>query len=237
MNVDRRSGSALAKPLSFLGVVASVLVMRTSVPLTQSGSVDADGDGIPDSIETAGIDYTLANGTKQHLDLKALGASPSHKDVLVWIDWMGQADAPIRHDHKPLDSALQIVKNAFAASLAPTSNPDGRRGINLIVVVSPSAVPHQAQMGNNRPPYSDSIWSALDAVKSRYFPKELAPYFHYCLFAHDIALGKGNEGTSGLARCAAFPGTISLCRWEAGRAASGAKMNRVGRSCTSWGTT
>ena len=71
---------------------------------------DADGDGVVD------------------VDLPALGADPSHKDIFVELDWeIGRA---------PLRESIEVVKEAFA--MAPidaggTPNPDGQPGINLWV--------------------------------------------------------------------------------------------------------
>jgi hypothetical protein len=176
-------------------VCAAILMLVAGRTAFSQGAADTDGDGIPDSVETGGIDYMLADGSRQHLDLKALGASPNHKDILVWVDWMGQSNLPVPHNHRPLGPAIQVVKDSFANSIAPQLNPDGKKGINLIVVISPGAVPHQDLVGSGDEP---SIWAALDVIKTAHFPKELAPYFHYCLFAHDINLQP--SGTSGISR-------------------------------------
>ncbi|HSW57756.1 MAG TPA: Ig-like domain-containing protein [Dehalococcoidales bacterium] len=88
---------------------------------------DRDGDAIPDPWEQEGLD--INNDGKIDLDLPAMGASPTRKDLFVEIDWMQDAD----HNHKPLKMAMEDVKKAFAQ--APVNNPDGSKGINLHIIV------------------------------------------------------------------------------------------------------
>ncbi len=91
---------------------------------------DRDGDALPDPWEQEGLD--INNDGTIDLDLPKMGADPNHKDIFVEIDWMQSGS----HNHKPLDIALQDVKNAFA--LAPVNNPDGNTGINLHIMVDES---------------------------------------------------------------------------------------------------
>jgi hypothetical protein len=121
----------MARSLRKLGPMLVLLSYMVGVLFAQT---DSDGDGIPDDVEKNGLDITLANGKKQHSDLAGMGASPTHKDIFVWVDWMAAPD----HTHRPLDAALAIVQNAMRD--APISSPDGRRGIALHVVVSPIPV-------------------------------------------------------------------------------------------------
>ncbi len=99
---------------------------------TSNSALDSDGDGLPDAWETNGIDVN-GDGVVD-LDLKALGADPSHKDLFVELDYMKASD----HDHKPSQAALDAVSAAFAN--APIPNPDGSTGIHLHLMVD-EAVP------------------------------------------------------------------------------------------------
>ncbi len=85
---------------------------------------DRDGDGLFDHWETYGIDFN--NDGIVDLDLPAMGANPSHKDLFLELDWMDGVE--------PRQQNIQAVKEAFA--LAPidaggTLNPDGLPGINF----------------------------------------------------------------------------------------------------------
>lgn len=184
-----------------------VLLMCTVGPLF--AQTDSDGDGIPDDVEKNGLDITLANGKKQHLDLAGLGASPTHKDIFVWVDWMSAPD----HTHKPLDAALTIVQNALEN--APVSNPDNRTGIALHVVVSP--IPVIIVQGNSKVTHVDQLgavsgndydWTAFNKIKMANFPKELQSnhYFHYCLFAHSL----GNTTVSGFSKVGGYDFVVTL---------------------------
>jgi hypothetical protein len=169
-------------------------------------------DGIPATWKTDGVDYTSSDGGKHHLDLKARGASLRHRDVIVWVDWMAGSNDPASHDsHMPIPSAIQGVQLAF--SMAPILNPDGSKGINLIVLVSPDSVSHKSLLGTGSEP---SIWADFDQIKQSHFPKELAGVVHYCLFAHDINV-PGKKGTSGDSRgIGSYDFIVSLGSWESG---------------------
>ena len=70
------------------------------------------------------------------MDLPGLGADWEHKDIFVEVDYMGSSWG---HNHKPNPTAISDVIQAFAN--APVSNPDGRGGINLHVLVD-QEIPH-----------------------------------------------------------------------------------------------
>ncbi len=172
------------------GVFVGGSGLRTNLQ-TQNGSglirwgpaigstVDTDGDGLPDSWETTGIDGDC-NGTID-LNLAALGANPLHKDIFVEVDSMqGRA---------PATGALALVQNAFAA--APVSNPDTVPGINLRIITDAAdqSIPLQ-DFPNN--------WGNFHPLKSLYFgnPTDRASpnrngilsakqrAFRYCMFAN-----------------------------------------------------
>ncbi|HEY3265943.1 MAG TPA: hypothetical protein VGM37_03385 [Armatimonadota bacterium] len=180
------------------------------------GSVDSDGDGLPDEWETKGIDFD-GDGTID-LDLHALAADSRHKDIFVEIDYMEAAD----HTHKPTlrpdKSALSIdplaaVTAAFAAS--PVVNPDGVTGINLHAMVDESITevtpllfdsrgPGAAddfddlKLGNPASIANGHVGSAADRASTNAAniigAHRLA--FHYCIFGHNCAESIGSSGIS-----------------------------------------
>jgi hypothetical protein len=193
-------------------VAAAVLLLRHSGPAQLA---DADRDGIPDDWERNGVSLNYPDGSTHLLDLKALNASPGHKDIIVWVDWMGdetlvEGGKNVVHNHQPLDSSIEIVKNAFAGAKQFTDNPDGTTGINLIVLVSPTAVPHQDLLGTGDLK-DGSVWTALAAIRDQRMPAQLKGVAHYCLFAHDIA----PDGTSGISYdIGAYDFVVSLGQWQ-----------------------
>ncbi|MCF8194634.1 MAG: Ig-like domain-containing protein [Polynucleobacter sp.] len=74
---------------------------RNDIP---AGTLDADGDGIPDSAEVSG-------GTYAGIDLYAMGSRTDKKDIFIEVDYMNSTDAGII----PRSESLQMVVNAFAA--------------------------------------------------------------------------------------------------------------------------
>lgn len=84
---------------------------------------DLDGDALPDSWESRGLD-TDGNGSVD-VDLPAMGATPLRKDVFVEVDCLVDA----AHSHCPAVGPLRDVVQAFAN--APVSNPDQSTGVQL----------------------------------------------------------------------------------------------------------
>jgi hypothetical protein len=172
---------------------ACLLALLLLCARTQIGADgDQDGDGIPDSWETNGVQVSL-NGVKKHLNLD--GASPRHKDIFVWVAWMEDAT----HSHKPTQQALDIVEAAFHA--APVhDNPDGKDGIELHVIFANDVFPdlkplkEQATLGTS--PGGDYNWSEFYKLKKQVFPKELEGVFHFCAFIHEMGGQKGASGMS-----------------------------------------
>ncbi len=80
---------------------------------------DSDGDGLRDSWEQDG--FTAPSGGT--IDLPEMGADERVKDVPVEVDWVAAA--------APDPSIWATIEQAF--SDAPVLNPDGSRGINLIL--------------------------------------------------------------------------------------------------------
>ncbi len=83
---------------------------------------DSDNDGLPDAWETGAV-------KPGGLDLKALGCTPDHADVIVEIQRMENApEAQLRAD-------LEKAARYFAA--LPVKNPDGKPGIALHFIYLP----------------------------------------------------------------------------------------------------
>lgn len=147
---------------------------------------DFDDDGVPDSVEINGLRH--ADGTFA-ADLKAMGANPCQKTILLETDWMqGAADG---HNHRPKDAAVTEIQNAFAAAPlgAPAACPyqgySSAGGVQLLVDRS-NAIPEQA------------VFNLTDLANTRNnaanFDPMRRPYFHYVVFAHDQAAGSGSSG-------------------------------------------
>lgn len=77
------------------------------------GNLDSDDDGLCDDWETAGIDYD-GDGTID-LNLAALGARASRKDLFVEYDWMRTDN----HSHKPIPQGLRDVQRSFRQAPDP----------------------------------------------------------------------------------------------------------------------
>ncbi|WP_298922334.1 hypothetical protein [uncultured Roseobacter sp.] len=181
--------------------------------------IDSDGDAIFDSWETAGIDANGADSNDIDLDTTDLGTDfrgvpieldPMRKDVLVEIDYFdcatgGDCMTGDTHTHRPMDSALQRVVDAFAQ--APVTNPDGTTGINLWIVIS-DPLPHQQVCaiddGCIAAIKQNSIGAAEGLSSAQGRARELI--FHYNLFAHALdSPGGRTSGRSDGGDCNNFP--------------------------------
>jgi hypothetical protein len=80
--------------------------------------LDADGDGLRDAWED--VSYPVSG---RAISLSAMGTRKWRKDVLVEVDWIADA--------QPHPDLWQHVEAAFAE--APVLNPDGSRGVNVII--------------------------------------------------------------------------------------------------------
>ncbi len=184
--------------------------------------VDTDGDGIPDCWETQGA---CIDG-KMVLDLPKMGADPNHKDLFVEIDYMScrpetgipcpilPNGMPDFHEHLFPQAAQDKVKAAFAN--APVSNPDGRTGINLHLLID-ERIPHYGSIqfsGQRLPGAADDFLDLKNGSNDPAVPGKrcgLGPYdghfgtraeradpncenilkakdlvFRYCIFGHSF---------------------------------------------------
>lgn len=165
---------------------------------TDPANPDSDGDGLSDGIEVM--------GTLEGLDLRALGASPVRKDLLVEYDWFEDAIDCGAHSHAPSPEALARVAQVYAD--APVSNPDGSTGIHLIQDLGQGG----ALSGGNRidghsanlPGTFDATWSQIKAAN---FDPKRAGVFHYVLLAHRY---DGNSNSSGYAEIVGDDALVTL---------------------------
>ena len=182
-----------------LGQVSCTSSYSFTITLTDAQS-DLDGDGLLDSWETDGIDFT-DNGSVD-LDLPAMGADPQHKDIFLEIDHMT--------NHALSQDAIDQVATAFAD--APVANPDGDQGITLHVDNGPASpmnppsaqtwgalsdadtVTHQDALGSITAGGYD--WSDFDLVKAGNFSVDREPAFHYAISGHRLDASDTSSGVS-----------------------------------------
>lgn len=178
---------------------------------------DADGDRLPDSVETNTGVFVNANntgtnpnkadsdgdgindgdevlGTTGGLNLPALGTSPVHKNILLEYDWFADSLDCGNHDHRPTAAATAIVAAAFANS--PVSNPDGTTGITLIQDYGQGGV----FAGGNFISDADGVLAGgvldteFQGYKTAHFASSRSGYFHYVILPHRYNTDSGSSG-------------------------------------------
>jgi len=167
------------------------------LPPEIQSTLDSDGDGFSDAVETSSSDPLYAN-------LAANGANPYLPDIFVYIDYYY---AP------PNQGALDLVVQAFAN--APLTNDFKGRGIALHVIIGKQIPgPEQVQNMTEVCPDDDNVptdWSAFNTIKVNNFPDEWAKIAHYVLWADQIG---GVGGTSGCSNgIPAHDLVVSLGSW------------------------
>jgi hypothetical protein len=151
-------------------------------------SLDSDGDGIPDLVEASGVyDNGAGGGT---VDIRALGADPFRKDVLVEVDVMENLA------HPPSDEVFDRARGMFSA--APILNPFGPNGINLVVnatgkvenwlLLSMEAKAHQWGSGTG----------SFALLKAKYFTLAHRGLFHYAIWAKEHIEGRSGQSNADL---------------------------------------
>jgi hypothetical protein len=186
--------------------------LRSDAPVADAPS-DSDDDGLPDDVEERlntdphnpdtdgdalldGWEVYGVNG----IDLHANGASPLHKDIFIEMDYMRRDSAS--HGLGPNNNVLQRIEAIFAS--APTSNPDGRTGINI-----------HLELGNEVP-YDDDLNPSADefaALKEMNFDAARAPVYHYMIWAN------GRDGDRRSGRTFGIPSSdfvVTLGVWSEG---------------------
>jgi hypothetical protein len=153
-------------------------------------SEDGDRDGFSDRAEIMGFDQ---------IDLKFLGASPTKRDVFVYVDYY----VP------PIADGLTQVEQAFAR--APSDGQGGNLGIALHVMQG-----QQIAAADQNPDLigiKAGNWSQYDKIKNVYFPERYASIAHYALFANVL----DSSDSSGWSR--GIPGhdlVVTLGAWGGG---------------------
>ena len=166
------------------------------------GSGDLDGDALKDYWEVYGYDYT-GDGVPD-IDLPGKGASPFHKDIFVYVDWMLRDPNPPSNDpasHRPDPSVVTRAVSTFANAPYAIVNPDGYGGINIHIDVAAAGVAHDYDL--------NPVWTDFDVYKNTH-PTGWWDIYHYCLFAH----GHSGGSSSGISRgIPASDFVVSLGRW------------------------
>lgn len=178
---------------------------------------DIDEDGIPDTWEQRGVDFTQ-DGTID-LDLPTWGANALRKDIFVETDCLVAAD----HTHCPRQDSIEDVAYAFAN--APVTNLDGTSGVQLhvdvgslfgggVIWVAPggggvtSTYGDFGGGGNQIPETGNEIIESFSApkgngvpfatLKTANFNADRSSVFHYSIFGHQTNYRKvTNDCTSG----------------------------------------
>ncbi len=179
---------------------------RNDVP---AGTLDADGDGIPDSAEVIG-------GTFAGLDLYAMGSRTGQKDIFIEIDSMNSVDPGII----PRAESMQMVVDRFAANGIAihfdagtkfsfgfsVSNFNLGQG-NSVVAYEPCVNMDQTTCSSN---VSDkrSIYDWKD--ENMDLPRR--SIFHYLLYGNS-QLANGNSGSSGRAEIVGNDLIVTLGSW------------------------
>ena len=195
------------------------------------GRGDLDGDGIPDRVELGGI--RDGAGTVV-MNLRALGASPCRKTVVVESDYLFANDATGQpdptHTHKPEKAALDQVKAAFAAAPpqavanCPYQGVDTSPGLALIVDDSEGIL-------------EDATTADIDLVadfqtlKDNHFNPAKQPYVHYGLWGHKYkgtcSSGQAGHGSDHKDFIVTIGHTPGVCNWG-GAAANSSVRNQSG---------
>ncbi len=166
---------------------------------------DTDGDGIPDAWEDNGV---TIDG--HYINLPAMGASPTHKDVFVQVNAMDGL--------RPSNGAMRAIQAAF--NNAPVDNPDSTTGIHLHIDNGPSSemnpatgqtwgslseaadFPYQSMFGPADPQTGAFPWTtAFDPVKQATFTNTgREPIFHLAFAISQFDGSAGQYGHTGLSR-------------------------------------
>ncbi len=192
---------------------------RNDVP---AGTLDADGDGIPDSAEVVG-------GTFAGIDLYAMGARTGRKDIFIEIDSMSSVDPGI----VPRAESLQMVVDRFAAHGIAIHFDAGTKfsfsfsasNFNLgqgssVVAYEPCVTMDQTTCSSN---VSDK--RSIYDWKDENMDLSRRSIFHYLLFGNS-QFANGSKSSSGLAELVGNDLIVTLGNWGL-TATAGTSLNRL----------
>lgn len=129
---------------------------------------DDDKDGIQNGWEMNGY---------QKIDLPKMGADYQYKDLFVYMDYMDES-------YLPTDKGFQTIVDIFANGAI--KNPNGKTGVKIHLVKG-----KKVPLDRDLKPYARE----LRALKSKYFPRNYGPIFHYMVWAYKYNSG-GSSGVS-----------------------------------------
>ena len=188
----------------YSGVTLTASVAITGCTLTTPG--DADGDRLPDCVETntgvylssldTGTDPDKADtdgdyisdgdevlGTLAGLDLPGLGVNPLVPNILIEYDWFD--DGTPTHTHRPTATQIAMVTASFAAQ-------------GVVVIHDYGQGPAPFDRGNlisDADGNVDGLGTEYYDYKAANFDANRDGYFHYNMHPHQYNFG----GSSGLA--------------------------------------
>lgn len=175
---------------------------------------DADGDRLPDSVETDdGVFLNLyatgtnpfspdtdtdsipdgdeALGTIDGLDLPAMGASPLRKDIFVECDWFAGVFEGRTEDFRPTPASVARLVAAFAD--APVQNPYGLGdGVSIHLDYGQGGGFTGGNLLPGAPVFID-FGDEFDAYKVVFFDPRRLGYFHYAIFANRYNSASNNS--------------------------------------------
>jgi hypothetical protein len=192
---------------------------RNDVP---AGTLDADGDGIPDSAEVIG-------GTFAGIDLYSMGARTGRKDIFIEIDSMNWADPGII----PRREALQMVVDRFAAHEiaihfdAGTKFSFGFSASNFNLGQGSSVVDYEPCVTMDQTTCSSNVSNKRSIYdwKDENMDLSRRSIFHYLLFGNS-QFANGSKSSSGLAELVGNDLIVTLGNWGL-TATAGASLNRL----------
>jgi hypothetical protein len=90
--------------------------------------LDSDQDGLLDHWETAGKGIDIDNDGVVDLDLAALGASPTARDLFLELDWLApRTNGIVPYSNEPAPGTTKFIAGMFAAAPALTGSLYGKR--------------------------------------------------------------------------------------------------------------
>lgn len=179
------------------------------------------GDGIPDVWKLHGASIDVGGGSKQFIDLPAMGATVNQKNIFVQLDWMANSSISQKLD----PAALKKVVDAFASQNIKLIIDEGPDSILNYATNSTwgtlskaKALTYQASLGTTSFDVSGKLkydWTAFNAIRNGtggFKSTGRAPIFHYAIAAHNI----GTVTSSGISRTEGSDLIISLGSFSGG---------------------